>query len=140
MEVQAETQPGSSIKYSSSESSSYVHPTSLILHRELNLYREELNHGQMGYTISKGIDLASAKRLLLVSNFYNANIAFVLARLQSNNSVLASTSVLFQIMYFVMVEKSGAEDGFPCYVSAEILAIVPDPGAMVATRPVKEQY
>ncbi|KAF3499285.1 hypothetical protein F2Q69_00040451 [Brassica cretica] len=26
------------------------------------------------------------------------------------------------------------------YVSAEILAIVLDPGAMVATRPVKEQY
>ena len=26
------------------------------------------------------------------------------------------------------------------YVSAEILATVPDPGAMVATRPVKEQY
>ncbi|KAG2251120.1 hypothetical protein Bca52824_081256 [Brassica carinata] len=46
MEVQAETQPGSSII----------------------------------------IDLASAKRLLLVSNFYNANIAFALARLQPNNS------------------------------------------------------
>ncbi|CAN6989245.1 unnamed protein product [Brassica oleracea var. botrytis] len=74
MEVQAETQPGSSISYSSSESSSYVHPTSLIL------------HGQMGYTRSKGIDLASAKRLLLVSNFYNANIAFALARLDSCNS------------------------------------------------------
>ena len=26
------------------------------------------------------------------------------------------------------------------YVSAEILAIVPDPGEMVATRPVNEQY
>ncbi|KAH0878064.1 hypothetical protein HID58_065458, partial [Brassica napus] len=32
MEVQAETQPSSSIRYSSSESSSFVHPTSLILH------------------------------------------------------------------------------------------------------------
>ncbi|CAN6819482.1 unnamed protein product [Brassica oleracea var. botrytis] len=88
MEVQAETQPGSSIKYSSSESSSYVHPTSLILHR------------QMGYTISKGIDLASAKRLLLVSNFYNANIAFVLARLQSNNSGAGCVTAAFEDFSF----------------------------------------
>ncbi|KAG5386445.1 hypothetical protein IGI04_037915 [Brassica rapa subsp. trilocularis] len=41
---------------------------------------------QMGYTSSKGVDLASAKRLLPVSNFYNANVAFALGRLQSNNS------------------------------------------------------
>ncbi|CAN7025517.1 unnamed protein product [Brassica oleracea var. botrytis] len=41
MEVQAETQPRSSIRYSSSESSSFVHPDSLIL------------HGQIGNTRSK---------------------------------------------------------------------------------------
>ncbi|KAF2614584.1 hypothetical protein F2Q70_00010023 [Brassica cretica] len=69
MEVQAETQPGSSIR-------------------------------QMGYTISKGIDLASAKRLLLVFNFYNANIAFVLARLQSNNSGAGCVTAAFEDFSF----------------------------------------
>ncbi|KAH0943068.1 hypothetical protein HID58_002705 [Brassica napus] len=129
-------QPSSSIRHSSSESSSYVHPTSLIL------------HGQMGYTRSKGVDLASAKRLLPVSNFYNANVAFALGRFYL--CLVKAIQQFRLIMYFVMVEKSGAEDDFhngimehvlgSSYVSAEILAIVPDPGEMVATRPVNEQY
>ncbi|KAG5415394.1 hypothetical protein IGI04_002961 [Brassica rapa subsp. trilocularis] len=56
----------------------------------------------MGYTRSKGVDLASAKRLLPVSNFYNANL-----------SLFGKGNPTIQIMYFVMVEKSGAEDDFP---------------------------
>ncbi|CAF2153133.1 unnamed protein product [Brassica napus] len=87
MEVQAETQPSSSIRYSSSESSSYVHPTSLIL------------HGQMGYTRSKGVDLASAKRLLPVSNFYNANVAFALGRFY-----LCLVKAIQQFRYIICLE------------------------------------
>ncbi|ESR63446.1 UDP-galactose/UDP-glucose transporter 7 [Citrus sinensis] len=122
---------------------------------------------QMGYTKSKAIDLMTAKKLLPVSLFYNANVAFALASLKGVNipmyiaikrltplavlvagffsgkgkpttqvtlSVLltatgcviaalgdfsfdlsgysmALTSVFFQTMYLVLVEKSGAEDG-----------------------------
>ncbi|XVF48211.1 hypothetical protein PTKIN_Ptkin03bG0171800 [Pterospermum kingtungense] len=121
----------------------------------------------MGYTKAKGIDITTAKRLLPVSLFYNANVAFALASLKGVNipmyiaikrltplavliagffsgkgrpttqvilSVLltaagvivaalgdfsfdlfgysmALTSVFFQTMYLVLVEKSGAEDG-----------------------------
>ncbi|OMO90598.1 hypothetical protein COLO4_19013 [Corchorus olitorius] len=122
---------------------------------------------QLGYTKTKGIDFTTAKRLLPVSLFYNANVAFALASLKGVNipmyialkrltplavliagffsgkgkpttqvtlSVLltaagvvvaavgdfsfdlfgysmALTSVFFQTMYLVLVEKSGAEDG-----------------------------
>ncbi|KAL9439851.1 hypothetical protein AB3S75_018670 [Citrus x aurantiifolia] len=122
---------------------------------------------RMGYTKSKAIDLMTAKKLLPVSLFYNANVAFALASLKGVNipmyiaikrltplavlvagffsgkgkpttqvtlSVLltatgcviaalgdfsfdlfgysmALTSVFFQTMYLVLVEKSGAEDG-----------------------------
>ncbi|XP_022730952.1 UDP-galactose/UDP-glucose transporter 7 isoform X2 [Durio zibethinus] len=122
---------------------------------------------QMGYTKAKGIDITTAKRLLPVSLFYNANVAFALASLKGVNipmyiaikrltplsvliagffsgkekpttqvtlSVLligagvivaamgdfsfdlfgysmALTSVFFQTMYLVLVEKSGVEDG-----------------------------
>uniref|UniRef100_M4D180 Sugar phosphate transporter domain-containing protein n=1 Tax=Brassica campestris TaxID=3711 RepID=M4D180_BRACM len=122
---------------------------------------------RMGYTRARGIDLATAKKLLPVSIFYNANVAFALASLKGVNipmyiaikrltplavliagylfgkgkpttqvalSVLltaagcviaalgdfsfdlfgyglALTSVFFQTMYLVLVEKSGAEDG-----------------------------
>ncbi|XP_021276365.1 UDP-galactose/UDP-glucose transporter 7 [Herrania umbratica] len=122
---------------------------------------------QMGYTKAKEIDITTAKRLLPVSLFYNANVAFALASLKGVNipmyiaikrltplavliagffsgkgkpttqvtlSVLltaagvivaamgdfsfdlfgysmALTSVFFQTMYLVLVEKSGAEDG-----------------------------
>ncbi|XWS72803.1 hypothetical protein CRYUN_Cryun02cG0072000 [Craigia yunnanensis] len=122
---------------------------------------------QMGYTKAKGVDFTTAKRLLPVSLFYNANVAFALASLKGVNipmyiaikrltplavliagffsgkgkpttqvilSVLltaagvivaamgdfsfdlfgysmALTSVFFQTMYLVLVEKSGAEDG-----------------------------
>lgn len=122
---------------------------------------------QMGYTKAKGVDMQTAKRLLPVSLFYNANVAFALASLKGVNipmyiaikrltplavliagffsgkgkpttqvtlSVLltaagviiaalgdfsfdlfgyslALTSVFFQTMYLVLVEKSGAEDG-----------------------------
>ncbi|KAK9207747.1 hypothetical protein WN944_000093 [Citrus x changshan-huyou] len=122
---------------------------------------------KMGYTKSKAIDLMTAKKLLPVSLFYNANVAFALASLKGVNipmyiaikrltplavlvagffsgkgkpttqvtvSVLltatgcviaalgdfsfdlfgysmALTSVFFQTMYLVLVEKSGAEDG-----------------------------
>ncbi|XP_034683978.1 UDP-galactose/UDP-glucose transporter 7 isoform X1 [Vitis riparia] len=128
----------------------------------------------MGYTRARGINMASAKRLFLVSLFYNANVAFALASLKGVNipmyiaikrltplavliagffsgkgrpstqvslSVIltaagviiaalgdfsfdlfgysmALTSVLFQTMYLVLVEKSGAEDG---HSSVEIM-------------------
>lgn len=121
----------------------------------------------MGYTRAKGINMTTAKKLLPVSLFYNANVAFALASLKGVNipmyialkrltplavlvagyfsgkgkpstqvtlSVLliaagviiaalgdfsfdlfgysmALTSVFFQTMYLVLVEKSGAEDG-----------------------------
>ncbi|KAG7020331.1 UDP-galactose/UDP-glucose transporter 7 [Cucurbita argyrosperma subsp. argyrosperma] len=129
----------------------------------------------MGYTKSKGLDMQTARRILPVSLFYNANVAFALASLKGVNipmyiaikrltplavliagffsgkarpttqvflnayclvilSVLltaagvlvaalgdfsfdligysmAFTSVFFQTMYLVLVEKSGAEDG-----------------------------
>ncbi|XP_050219791.1 UDP-galactose/UDP-glucose transporter 7 [Mercurialis annua] len=122
---------------------------------------------QMGYAKAKGLDMQTAKKLLPVSLFYNANVAFALASLKGVNipmyiaikrltplavlvagffsgkgkptmqvtlSVLltaagvliaalgdfsfdlfgysmALTSVFFQTMYLVLVEKSGAEDG-----------------------------
>ncbi|XVE71319.1 hypothetical protein DITRI_Ditri10aG0141700 [Diplodiscus trichospermus] len=122
---------------------------------------------KFGYTKAKGIDITTAKRLLPVSLFYNANVAFALASLKGVNipmyiaikrltplavliagffsgkgkpttqvilSVLltaagvivaaagdfsfdlfgysmALTSVFFQTMYLVLVEKSGADDG-----------------------------
>ncbi|XP_057511153.1 UDP-galactose/UDP-glucose transporter 7 [Actinidia eriantha] len=121
----------------------------------------------MGYTKAKGLNIATAKKLILVSLFYNANVAFALASLKGVNipmyiaikrltplavlvagffsgkarpstqvtlSVIltaagviiaalgdfsfdlvgysmALTSVFFQTMYLVLVEKSGAEDG-----------------------------
>ncbi|KAL8054179.1 hypothetical protein ABFX02_05G121400 [Erythranthe guttata] len=121
----------------------------------------------MGYTKAGGFNIETAKKLLLVSLFYNANVAFALASLKGVNipmyiaikrltplavliagffygkgkpttqvtlSVLltaagvviaalgdfsfdlfgysmAFTSVFFQTMYLVLVEKSGAEDG-----------------------------
>lgn len=120
-----------------------------------------------GYTKARGLDMTTAKKLLPVSLFYNANVAFALASLKGVNipmyiaikrltplavliagcfsgkgrptaqvtlSVLltaagvviaalgdfsfdlfgysmALTSVFFQTMYLVLVEKSGAEDG-----------------------------
>ena len=39
----------------------------------------------MGYTRARGINMASAKRLFLVSLFYNANVAFALASLKGVN-------------------------------------------------------
>ncbi|XP_010525916.1 PREDICTED: putative UDP-sugar transporter DDB_G0278631 [Tarenaya hassleriana] len=122
---------------------------------------------RMGYTKAKGIDMATGKKLLPVSLFYNANVAFALASLKGVNipmyiaikrltplavliagyfsgkgrpttqvafSVfltaagcviaavgdfsfdlfgygMALTSVFFQTMYLVLVEKSGANDG-----------------------------
>lgn len=122
---------------------------------------------RMGYTKAKGVDMSTARKLLPVSLFYNANVAFALASLKGVNipmyiaikrltplavliagffsgkgrpttqvtlSViltaagviiaalgdfsfdlfgysLALTSVFFQTMYLVLVEKSGAEDG-----------------------------
>lgn len=120
-----------------------------------------------GYTKARGFNVETAKNLMLVSLFYNANVAFALASLKGVNipmyiaikrltplavlvagffsgkgrpttqvtlSVmliaagvliaalgdfsfdlfgygLAFTSVFFQTMYLVLVEKSGAEDG-----------------------------
>ncbi|XP_022132153.1 UDP-galactose/UDP-glucose transporter 7 [Momordica charantia] len=122
---------------------------------------------RMGFAKAKGFDMQTAKRILPVSLFYNANVAFALASLKGVNipmyiaikrltplavliagffsgkgrptaqvilSVLltaagvlvaalgdfsfdlvgysmAFTSVFFQTMYLVLVEKSGAEDG-----------------------------
>ncbi|KAG2699850.1 hypothetical protein I3843_07G206600 [Carya illinoinensis] len=121
----------------------------------------------MGYTKSGSLDMLTARKLLPISLFYNANVAFALASLKGVNipmyiaikrltplavlvaglfsgkgrpttqvslSVLltaagviiaalgdfsfdlfgygmALTSVFFQTMYLVLVEKSGAEDG-----------------------------
>uniref|UniRef100_A0A1D1Z5E7 Putative UDP-sugar transporter DDB_G0278631 n=1 Tax=Anthurium amnicola TaxID=1678845 RepID=A0A1D1Z5E7_9ARAE len=121
----------------------------------------------LGYTKSKGVNMTTAKKLLPVSIFYNANVAFALASLKGVNipmyialkrltplavlvagyfsgkgkpstqvslSVvfvaigviiaalgdfsfdffgysMALTSVFFQTMYLVLVEKSGVEDG-----------------------------
>ncbi|KAG2699852.1 hypothetical protein I3843_07G206600 [Carya illinoinensis] len=127
-----------------------------------------INLGQrMGYTKSGSLDMLTARKLLPISLFYNANVAFALASLKGVNipmyiaikrltplavlvaglfsgkgrpttqvslSVLltaagviiaalgdfsfdlfgygmALTSVFFQTMYLVLVEKSGAEDG-----------------------------
>jgi solute carrier family 35 len=39
----------------------------------------------MGYTRARGVDLATAKQLLPVSFFYNANVAFALASLKGVN-------------------------------------------------------
>ena len=39
----------------------------------------------MGYTKAKGVDITTAKRLLPVSLFYNANVAFALASLKGVN-------------------------------------------------------
>ncbi|GMG99251.1 hypothetical protein Nepgr_001091 [Nepenthes gracilis] len=122
---------------------------------------------EMGYTKAKPVNMETAKKLLWVSLFYNANVAFALASLKGVNipmyiaikrltplavlvagfflgkkrpsrqvsfSVsltatgvliaalgdfsfdlfgysMAFTSVFFQTMYLVLVEKSGAEDG-----------------------------
>ncbi|XP_078157770.1 UDP-N-acetylglucosamine (UAA) transporter family isoform X2 [Carex rostrata] len=121
----------------------------------------------MGLTKGKGFNMATAKKLLPVSVFYNANVAFALASLKGVNIpmyiaikrltplavlvtgvlrgkakpptqvslavlctaagvliaalgdfsfdligyIMALTSVFFQTMYLVLVEKSGAEDG-----------------------------
>ncbi|XP_008779598.2 UDP-galactose/UDP-glucose transporter 7 [Phoenix dactylifera] len=121
----------------------------------------------MGYTKAKDFNMATAKKLLPISVFYNANVAFALASLKGVNipmyialkrltplavlvagsfsgkarpptqvslSVvctavgviiaalgdfsfdpfgysMALTSVFFQTMYLILVEKSGAEDG-----------------------------
>lgn len=39
----------------------------------------------MGYTRAKGIEMSTAKKLLPVSLFYNANVAFALASLKGVN-------------------------------------------------------
>ena len=39
----------------------------------------------MGYTKATGVDMTTAKRLLPVSIFYNANVAFALASLKGVN-------------------------------------------------------
>ena len=39
----------------------------------------------MGYTKAKGLNIATAKKLILVSLFYNANVAFALASLKGVN-------------------------------------------------------
>ncbi|XP_051118982.1 UDP-galactose/UDP-glucose transporter 7 [Andrographis paniculata] len=120
-----------------------------------------------GYTKTRGFNVETAKKLFLVSLFYNANVAFALASLKGVNIpmyiaikrltplavliagffygkgrpttqvtlsviltaagviiaalgdfsfdlfgyAMAFTSVFFQTMYLVLVEKSGAEDG-----------------------------
>ncbi|KAK4389024.1 UDP-galactose/UDP-glucose transporter 7 [Sesamum angolense] len=84
----------------------------------------------MGYTKARGFNMETAKKLLLVSLFYNANVAFALASLKGVNipmyiaiKRLTPLAVLVagfftgkgrpttQTMYLVLVEKSGAEDG-----------------------------
>ncbi|XP_010447521.1 PREDICTED: putative UDP-sugar transporter DDB_G0278631 [Camelina sativa] len=183
MEVQAEMEPSSSISLVSAVSYGIAsmamvfinkavimqYPHSMTVLTLQQLATSLLIHfgRRMGYTRAKGIDLATAKKLLPVSVFYNANVAFALASLKGVNipmyiaikrltplavlisgvlfgkgkpttqvalSVLltaagcviaalgdfsfdlfgyglALTSVFFQTMYLVLVEKSGAEDG-----------------------------
>uniref|UniRef100_A0A1J3K4L3 Putative UDP-sugar transporter n=1 Tax=Noccaea caerulescens TaxID=107243 RepID=A0A1J3K4L3_NOCCA len=184
MEIQAEMEPSSSISLVSAVSYGIAsmamvfinkavimqYPHSMTLLTLQQLATSLLIHfgRRMGYTRAKGIDLATAKKLLPVSIFYNANVAFALASLKGVNipmyiaikrltplavliagylfggkgkpttqvalSVLltaagcviaalgdfsfdlfgyglALTSVFFQTMYLVLVEKSGAEDG-----------------------------
>ncbi|CAA6662290.1 unnamed protein product [Spirodela intermedia] len=106
-----------------------------------------------GYTKARGFSLDTAKKLLPLSLFYNANVSFALASLKGVNIpmyialkrltplavlvalsvilvavgviiaalgdfsfdlfgyTMALTSVFFQTMYLLLVEKSGAEDG-----------------------------
>ncbi|BBG95377.1 UDP-N-acetylglucosamine transporter family [Prunus dulcis] len=85
---------------------------------------------RLGYTRSRGLEMSIAKKLLPVSLFYNANVAFALASLKGVNipmyiaiKRLTPLAVLIagfvsgkgkptiQTMYLVLVEKSGAEDG-----------------------------
>lgn len=40
---------------------------------------------RMGYTRSRGLEMSTAKKLLPVSLFYNANVAFALASLKGVN-------------------------------------------------------
>lgn len=145
----------------------YAHSMTLLTLQQLTTALLIHAGRQMGYTRAKAIDLMTAKKLLPVSLFYNANVAFALASLKGVNipmyiaikrltplavlvagffsgkgqpttqvtlSVLltatgcviaalgdfsfdlfgysmALTSVFFQTMYLVLVEKSGAEDG-----------------------------
>ncbi|XP_073042700.1 UDP-galactose/UDP-glucose transporter 7 isoform X3 [Primulina eburnea] len=84
----------------------------------------------MGYTNVKELNVETAKKLVPVSLFYNANVAFALASLKGVNipmyiaiKRLTPLAVLVagfftgkgnpttQTMYLVLVEKSGAEDG-----------------------------
>ncbi|OWM86859.1 hypothetical protein CDL15_Pgr015895 [Punica granatum] len=84
----------------------------------------------MGYTKAKRLNMETAKKLFLVSLFYNANVAFALASLKGVNipmyiaiKRLTPLAVLIagffrgkgrpstQTMYLVLVERSGAEDG-----------------------------
>ncbi|KAL9288790.1 putative sugar phosphate transporter domain-containing protein [Arabidopsis thaliana] len=183
MEVQAEMEPTSSISLVAAVSYGIAsmamvfinkavimqYPHSMTVLTLQQLATSLLIHfgRRMGYTRAKGIDMATAKKLLPVSIFYNANVAFALASLKGVNipmyiaikrltplavlisgvlfgkgkpttqvalSVLltaagcviaalgdfsfdlfgyglALTSVFFQTMYLVLVEKSGAEDG-----------------------------
>lgn len=150
-----------------------------------------------GYTKTKALSLDTAKKLLWVSLFYNANVAFALASLKGVNipmyiaikrltplavlvagfftgkkrpsrqvslSVMltaagviiaalgdfsfdifgysmALTSVFFQTMYLVLVEKSGAEDGlssieimfYNSFLSLPVLVFI-----VIATREVPD--
>ncbi|XP_075508408.1 UDP-galactose/UDP-glucose transporter 7 isoform X2 [Primulina tabacum] len=84
----------------------------------------------MGYINVKELNVETAKKLVPVSLFYNANVAFALASLKGVNipmyiaiKRLTPLAVLVagfftgkgnpttQTMYLVLVEKSGAEDG-----------------------------
>lgn len=145
----------------------YAHSMTLLTLQQLATTLLIYFSRQMGYTKARGVDSMTAKKLLPVSLFYNANVAFALASLKGVNipmyiaikrltplavliagifsgkgkpttqvalSVvltaagcviaalgdfsfdlfgysMALTSVFFQTMYLVLVEKSGAEDG-----------------------------
>uniref|UniRef100_A0A2P2JRA0 Uncharacterized protein MANES_03G005300 n=1 Tax=Rhizophora mucronata TaxID=61149 RepID=A0A2P2JRA0_RHIMU len=145
----------------------YAHSMTLLALQQLSTTLLIHFGWKMGYTKARDADMQTARRLLPVSLFYNANVAFALASLKGVNipmyiaikrltplavliagfwsgkgkptmqvtlSVLltavgvliaalgdfsfdlfgyslAFTSVFFQTMYLVLVEKSGAEDG-----------------------------
>jgi solute carrier family 35 protein len=101
MEVQAEMEPTSSISLVAAVSYGIAsmamvfinkavimqYPHSMTVLTLQQLATSLLIHfgRRMGYTRAKGIDMATAKKLLPVSIFYNANVAFALASLKGVN-------------------------------------------------------
>ncbi|XP_059658302.1 UDP-galactose/UDP-glucose transporter 7 [Cornus florida] len=63
----------------------YVHSMTLLTLQQLATTLLIYFGRVMGYTKAKGLNMATAKKLILVSIFYNANVAFALASLKGVN-------------------------------------------------------